>query len=126
MMDLAAFIVQARDRKDLSFRDLEKRADDLNHAYIWRLAKGDQAAPSQDTIKKLGVALELTERQQRIFELLVKGPIDDALYGVMESRTDIPWEDIEPVATMSFRGARPTTEDEWIKRIELTRELLGL
>ena len=126
-MDLATFIAQARDRKSLSFRDLEKRAGELNHAYIWRLEKGEQGAPSAATVQKLGIALELTERQQRIFELLVKAPtpIDDALYRVMESRTDIPWDDIEPVATMSFRGARPTTEDEWIKRIEATRELLG-
>jgi HTH-type transcriptional regulator, competence development regulator len=122
-MDLATFIAQERDRKSLSFRDLEKRAEDLNHAYIWRLAKGDQAAPSPETIKKLGVALELTERKQRIFALLVKASIDDALYRVMESREDISWEDIETVATMSFRGTRPTTEDEWIKRIELVREL---
>ena len=122
-MDLATFIAQERDRKSLSFRDLEKRADDLNHAYIWRLAKGDQAAPSSETIKKLGVALELTERKQQIFALLVKAPINDALYRVMESREDISWEDIETVATMSFRGARPTTEDEWIKRIEVVREL---
>lgn len=64
-------------------------------------------------------------RGQRIFEFLVKAPIDDALYRVMESRTDIAWDDIEPAATMSFRGARPTTEDDWIKRIEATRELLG-
>lgn len=124
-MDLATFIAQARDRKSLSFRDLEKRAGELNHAYIWRLEKGEQGAPSAATIQKLGAALELTERQQRIFEFLVKAPIDDALYRVMESRTDIAWDDIEPVATMSFRGVRPTTEDDWIKRIEATRELLG-
>lgn len=124
-MDLATFIVQERDRKGISFRGLEKRADDLNHAYIWRLAKGDQVAPSLETVKKLGVALGLTERKQQIFELLVKTPIDDALYRVMESRVDLPWEAMEPLPTASFRGARPETEDDWIRRIELTQELLG-
>jgi transcriptional regulator with XRE-family HTH domain len=125
MMDLATFIVRARDRKDLSFRDLEKRAEDLSHAYIWRLARGEHGAPSAATIQKLGAALELTERQQRIFELLTKTSIDDALYQVMESRMDIAWDDIEPVATMSFRGARPTTEQDWVRLIETTRDLFA-
>lgn len=122
-MDLATFIAQARDRHGLSFRTLEKRAEDLSHAYIWRLAKGEKDAPSPATIQKLGTALELTDREQKIFELLVKTPVDDALYDIMVSREDIAWEDIEAVATMSFRGARPNTEEDWIKRIEIVREL---
>lgn len=125
-MDLATFIAQARDRKNLSFRDLEKRAGDLNHAYIWRLEKGEQVAPSPSTLQKLGVALELTEREQRIFELLAKHSVDDdVLYRLMETRLDIPWEDIEPMVTASFRGARPTTEEDWVKRIEAMRAALG-
>ncbi|MGH9421189.1 MAG: helix-turn-helix domain-containing protein, partial [Thermoanaerobaculia bacterium] len=80
-MDLATFIAQARDKTDLSFRDLEKRAGDLNHAYIWRLSKGDHA-PSVDTLKKLGIALSLNVREQKIFELLAKTDVDDVLYKV--------------------------------------------
>jgi transcriptional regulator with XRE-family HTH domain len=122
-MDLKTFIGQMRDRKGFSFRELEKKAQDLNHAYIWRLEKGEQDAPSQETVDKLGVALELNEREQRIFQLLAKTPIDDALFRVMASRMDLPWECMESAAGMSYRGARPTTEEDWIKRIELIREM---
>lgn len=122
-MDLRTFLAQARERRNLSFRSLEKRADDLSHAYIWRLEKGEKDAPSPATMQKLGSALQLTEREQQIFDLLVKTPVDDVLYGVMLSRQDIPWEELETVATMSFRGERPATEEQWIKRIEIIREL---
>ena len=122
-MDLPTFLAQARDRHSLSFRSLEKRADDLSHAYIWRLENGKKDAPSPATIQKLGMALQLSEREQKIFELLVKTSVDDVLYGLMMSRQDIPWEELETVATMSFRGERPSTEEQWIKRIEIIRDL---
>lgn len=122
-MGLAGFIAQAREKNGLSFRDLEKRAGDLNHAYIWRLEKGDRDTPSASTIEKLSQALLLDEREKQVFALLVKTPIDDVLYGLMLSRRDIPWDDFEPVATTSFRGKRPTTEADWIRLIEMFREL---
>lgn len=122
-MDLAGFIAQERERKNLSFRGLEKRAGDLDHAYIWRLEKGDREMPSPATVQKLSQALQLDEREQQIFSLLVKMPIDDSLYRLITTRKDIPWSDIEPVATMSFRGNRPTTEGDWLRLIEMVRDL---
>jgi transcriptional regulator with XRE-family HTH domain len=122
-MDLKRFIAEARERHGLSLRDLEKRADDLSHAYIWRLEKGDKDAPSAATVKKLGTALQLSERESRVFELLVRTPIDDVLYTIMVSRRDIPWDVMESVATMSFRGTRPSTEAEWLRRIEIIQDL---
>jgi transcriptional regulator with XRE-family HTH domain len=123
-MDLATFIAQERDRKGQSFRDLEKRADGLSHAYIWRLAKGDQTGPSADALRMLGAALELTERQQRVLELLAKAPIEDSLYHLISSRGDLRWDAIEGAVTMSFRGARPTNEADWLKRISSVAALL--
>jgi len=123
-MDLATFIAQARDRKGLSFRDLEKRADDLlDHAYIWRLEKGEKGAPSAAVIQKLGMALELDERQRQILGVLGQNSIPDTLYGLMETRRDMAWGDFEAVATMSFRGTRPATEESWLKLIETIRDL---
>lgn len=122
-MDLAGFIAQAREKKDLSFRELEKRAGDLDHAYIWRLEKGDRDMPSPITVQKLSQALQLDEREQQIFALLVQMPVDESLYQLMTMRKDIPWSDIEPVATMSFRGNRPSTEDDWLKLIDMVRDL---
>ncbi|OEC58892.1 helix-turn-helix transcriptional regulator [Pseudomonas sp. AP42] len=123
-MDLAGFIASMRERKELSFRDLEKRAGDLDHAYIWRLEKGDRAAPSEDVVVRLSHALELDDRESDVFRLLAKSvTIENALYLLMLERKDIPWEDFEDVATMSFRGERPDTKEAWIKRIELIQQM---
>ncbi|MDF1896685.1 helix-turn-helix domain-containing protein [Rahnella contaminans] len=123
-MDLAAFIATMRERKQLSFRDLEKKSGDIDHAYIWRLEKGDRAAPSEDVILRLSHALELNERERNIFKLLSNSVnIENTLYSLMLSRLDIPWEDFEDVATMSFRGERPNTEEAWLKRIELIQQM---
>ena len=123
-MDLAGFIAAMRERKELSFRDLEKRAGDLDHAYIWRLEKGDRAAPSEEVVARLSHALELDDREGDVFKLLAKSvTVEDSLYHLMVSRTDIPWEDFEDVATMSFRGERPNTEEAWLKRIELIQQM---
>lgn len=123
-MDLAGFIAAMRERKELSFRDLEKRAGNLDHAYIWRLEKGDRAAPSEEVVGRLSHALELDDREGDIFKLLAKSvTVEDSLYNLMVSRTDIPWEDFEDVATMSFRGERPNTAEAWLKRIELIQQM---
>ena len=123
-MDLAGFIATMRERKELSFRDLEKRAGDLDHAYIWRLEKGDRAAPSDEVVARLGHALELDDREGEVFRLLAKSvTVDNALYDLMVSRVDIPWDVLEDVASMSFRGERPTTEEAWLKRINMLLEM---
>lgn len=122
-MDLAGFIEQFKNEKGLSFRDLEKRAGDLDHAYIWRLTKGDKAMPSQATVERLSSALELDEREQKIFGLLVQIPIEDSLYRLMLDRTDMPWEHLETVAKMSSRGTRRDTEEGWLQMIEIIKDL---
>lgn len=123
-MDLAGFIATMRERKELSFRDLEKRAGDLDHAYIWRLEKGDRSAPSEEVVARLSHALELDEREGEVFRLLAKSvTVDNALYDLMVSRVDIPWDVLEDVASMSFRGERPTTEEAWLKRINMLLEM---
>jgi len=122
-MTLAEFIAQARERRGLTLRQLQDKANNLDHAYISRLEKGDKDKPSESTIKKLAKALQLNEREHQIFELLAEREIDDALYKIMVSRSDIAWPYLEPVATMSFRGERPKSEDDWLKMIKLIQEL---
>lgn len=120
-MEFGRYIAEIRDKKGFSLRELERRAGDLNHVYIWRLEKGDRDAPSDATVEKLSKALELTQREQEIVVLLLKTDIDDRLYDLMVERPDIPIEDIEPVATMSFRGNRPTDQAGWLKAIEMVK-----
>ncbi|MES9897676.1 MAG: helix-turn-helix transcriptional regulator [Sedimenticola sp.] len=122
-MTLAEFLTQARERRGLTLRQLQDKADNLDHAYISRLEKGDKDKPSESTVKKLSKALQLNERERQIFTLLAEREIDDVLFTVMTSRPDIAWSHLEPVATMSFRGQRPTTEGDWLRMIKLIQEL---
>jgi transcriptional regulator with XRE-family HTH domain len=119
---LAAYIERARETKDLSFRDLE-RASDLNHAYIWHLAKGSKTAPSGAALQKLSDALGLDDRERDILHLLAEQPIDDALFRVMIAHRDISWEELRDASRVSNRGDRQTTEEGWLKLIEHMREL---
>lgn len=78
----------------------------------------------QDVVVRLSHALELDDRESDVFRLLAKSvTIENALYLLMLERKDIPWEDFEDVATMSFRGERPDTKEAWIKRIELIQQM---
>ena len=120
-MDFGRYIAELRDKKGLSLRGLEKKADDLNHVYIWRLERGEREAPSDTTIEKLTKALELTPRESEILSLLLRTELDDDLYALMVERPDIPLEDIEPVATMSFRGNRPSDQAGWLRLIQLVK-----
>lgn len=120
-MDLKDFVSLKKD--GTSFRQLSERVEDLDHVYLWRLASGHRTAPSEDTVGKMARALELGPRDTEILALLSKTPIDDALFELINQHPEIPIEDIEPAATMSFRGTRPTTQDDWMKIIELVRSM---
>lgn len=122
-MTLAEFIANARERRGLTLRQIQDKADKLDHAYISRLEKGDRDKPSEATIEKLSKALRLNERECQILTLLAERDIDDALYTIMISRPDITWPHLEPVATMSFRGQQPNSAKDWLKMIQLVQEL---
>jgi hypothetical protein len=120
-MELKTFLEDQK--KDLGFRALGKKADALDHAYVWHLVKGTKDSPSPETVEKLARALELDERHAQILGLLAQGPVDDPLYELMLSRTDIPWDDFVPAATTSFRGNRPATQEDWLKVVQFFQQL---
>lgn len=122
-MDFGTYIAELREKKGFSLRELDKRAGDLSHVYIWRLEKGDRDAPSPETLEKLFKALELNQREQELAQLLLRTEINDDLFRIARDRTDIPLSDIEPVATMSFRGSRPTDEAGWIRLIDFVKDI---
>lgn len=121
-MTLAEFIAQAREKNGLTLRQLQDKANNLDHAYISRLEKGERERPSEATIEKLAKALQLTKREHQIMALLAEREIDDNLYSLMTTRTDLAWSDLEPVATMSFRGQRPSSREDWLRIIDLLKE----
>jgi len=120
-MDFGTYLASVREAKGWSLRDLERRARDLNHVYIWRLEKGGRENPSSEAMEKLVRALELSTREVQLVQLLLKTPIDDVLFQLIQERSDIPIDDVEPVATMSFRGKRPSDRDAWLRAIDMVR-----
>jgi transcriptional regulator with XRE-family HTH domain len=122
-MTLAEFIAQAREQKELTLRQLQEKADNLDHAYISRLEKGERESPSEAAIEKLAKALQLSNRERQIMSLLAEHEIEDNLYQIMMTRTDLSWDDLEPPATISFRGQRPSSEEDWLRIIDLLKEL---
>lgn len=120
-MDLKDFV--SLKKESTSFRQLSERVEDLDHVYLWRLASGHRTAPSEDMVAKMARALELSPRDTEILTLLSRTPIDDVLFDLINRHPDIPIADIEPAATMSFRGTRPATQDDWMKIIELVRSM---
>ena len=122
-VDFGTFIADLRDKKGFSLRELERRAGELSHVYIWRLEKGSRETPSQDTLEKLSKGLEIDDRDWELALLLLKTEIPDDLFALARARTDIPVSDIEPVATMSFRGSRPTDEAGWLRLIDFVKDI---
>lgn len=122
-VDFGTYIAELREKKGFSLRELEKKAGELSHVYIWRLEKGDRDAPSQETMDKLFKALELDAREQELGRLLIRTEIPDELFQIARDQVDIPISDIEPVATMSFRGNRPTSRAGWLRLIDFVREI---
>lgn len=122
-MDFGTYIAELREKKGFSLRELEKKAGDLSHVYIWRLEKGDRDAPSQEALDKLFKALELNPREQELGRLLIRTDMPDELFQIARDQVDIPITDIEPVATMSLRGNRPTDTAGWLRLINFVREI---
>lgn len=121
-MNLANYIAQAREDHGLTLRQLESKAGDLDHAYIWRLEKGNKTKPSLEALNKLSTALKLNTREKSILVLLAKQEVDDSLYELMKNE-NIDWSLLESAATMSFRGQRPHSEKDWMKIIEFLDDL---
>jgi len=120
-MNFSDYLKMAIQNNGLSFRQIESQSAGLDHAYIYRLAKGDKTSPSEETVKKLAKALRMTNRELNVLRLLSQQEIDDPLVDVMLSRPDLSWDTLECAATMSNRGKRPANQEEWltyIKKIE--------
>lgn len=120
-MNFGGYLKRARETKERSFRELEDDSG-IDHAYIWRLEKGENTNPSPDIITKLNKALSLNEREGKIFSLLANVEIPDELCELMEERHDITWDTFQSVATMSNRGKRPTTKEDWLRFIKFIDE----
>lgn len=107
-----------RENRGLSLRELDKLSG-VNYAYIQRLESNDKTAPSEDKIDALGSALKLpSQRKDLLRSLLVMPPVPDTLFDAMLQHPVASVDAFLIASRVSFRGARPTTSQDWIKKLD--------
>ena len=80
-----------RERRTLSLREFGQLSD-VDHAYIYRLEKGDKTSPTWETLKKLLKVLRVDDRETSIVRWLVDHPeCDPAIvkYALNDNSIDI-------------------------------------
>jgi transcriptional regulator with XRE-family HTH domain len=123
-VDFGAALQCFREERTLSLRELGTLSG-VDHAYIHRLEAGDKVAPSAEIVEKLVRALKLTAQKRQLLDLLQQsGPIDATLFLVAVSKPE-HMSAIQAAASMSFRGSRPDSEAEWLRKIEQIEDLMG-
>lgn len=123
-MDFGTALNRFRTERGLSLRELATLSG-VDHAYIHRLESGGKTAPSPDVMDKLARALKLAPVRRKFFEFTaLAGSIDDNLFEVGFKNPE-RLESIKVAATMSFRGAKPASEEEWRSKLDQIEELIG-
>ncbi len=97
----------------------------MDHAYIHRLEAGEKTAPSIDVLEKLTRGLKLSPHKRRVLELLTTVETMDSQLFELALETPERFELVKVAATMSFRGARPTSKADWAEKLTQIGDLLG-
>lgn len=115
-----------REERGLSLRELDKLSG-VNYAYIQRLENNDKTSPSDDKLDDLSAALKLTPQRRGLLKCLLSAPpVPDALFEAMLLHPVATVDAFVVASRVSFRGARPTTPQDWIKKLdEIDIEILG-
>lgn len=107
-----------REDRGLSLRELDKLSG-VNYAYIQRLESNEKVAPSQDKIDALCSALKLSAQRRGVLEaLLTMDAVPDALFEAMLTHPPATVDAFIVASRVSFRGTRPTTPQDWIKKLD--------
>jgi transcriptional regulator with XRE-family HTH domain len=123
-MDFGSALRRFREERTLSLRELGVLSG-VDHAYIHRLESGDKSAPSDEVLDKLARGLKLAVHKRRLLELLATSRTIDPLLFDVAIDSPARFETIRVATTMSFRGARPETKDEWLQKLSQIEELIG-
>lgn len=103
------FLLQfLRERRGLSLRELGQLAQ-TDHAYIYRLERGEKGAPSEDVLLRLIRALKADRREADMLRFLAAHPetADDLVAEVLNDPT-VTYDVFAATAGAAFRGsARP-------------------
>lgn len=107
-----------REERGLSLRELDKLSG-VNYAYIQRLESNEKTAPSDEKIEALCSALKLSpQRRELLAALLTMPPVPDALFEAMLQHRAASVDAFIIASRVSFRGARPTTPQDWINKLD--------
>ena len=103
------FLLQhLRERRGLSLRELGQLAQ-TDHAYIYRLERGEKGAPSEDVLLRLIRALKAERREADMLRFLAAHPetAQDLVVAVLND-PNVRYEEFSAAAGAAFRGgARP-------------------
>jgi transcriptional regulator with XRE-family HTH domain len=106
---LGAALRKLRERRTFSIRELGRLAD-IDHAYIYRLEKGEKTSPSPELIATLLSALKANPRDSAIVKWLIEhGDTWDELVDYCLDDPSVTIDEFTMAAGVRHRGnARPT------------------
>ncbi len=99
------FLVQnLREGRRLSLRELGQLAD-IDHAYIYRLERGDKESPSEEVLSRLIRALKATKREAAMLHYLAEHPqTDRGLVAQALADASVTFEEFCSAAGVAYRG----------------------
>ena len=108
-----------RSERGLSLRELDQLSG-VDHAYIYRLERGDKTAPSANVMGSLSRALKLSNQRRGVLEKLleIEGAVPDALFEAVLAHPDLSPDAFRTANQMSFRGERPRSVADWAEQME--------
>jgi HTH-type transcriptional regulator, competence development regulator len=118
MIGFGAALRYFREQRGFSLRELGTLSR-VDHAYIHRLEEGEKSMPSLEVLDRLATALKLSgPRRELLRALLSAGSVPDGLFHAMVQHPAASIDAFQIASKTSFRGARPTTPDDWIRQLD--------
>ena len=113
-----------REDRGLSLRELGKLCE-ISYAYISRLEKAEKTAPSDQTVDALIRALKIDARRTKLLRTLVGITAPECLIDVFVEDDQRDLNLFGPLSTMSFRGRRPLTKEDWRRKADRLEAFLA-
>jgi transcriptional regulator with XRE-family HTH domain len=133
MMSLAQRLREARESAGLTLDELAAKAE-ISKTYLWELEKDEsgEKKPSAEILLRIANALSITIAElmglptvrMKERQVALSKSLQEFKERMKQLRTPLSDQDIQELATMSFRGGRPRTVDEW-HELYLTLERLA-
>lgn len=118
---LGLLLEHLREQRGFSLRDLSDLSK-VDHAYIYRLEKGDKESPSDEVLAKLIRPLKADERDADMLRYLAaRSETDPDLVQHVLSDKTVTFDEFTAAAGVAFRGA---TRPDYPKLIERVRRIL--